>query len=396
MPERTALLNQMPENIKTNRLRGETLPGISRREAHRLMDSESGWDGLEHRVSQVMSQRKQKMITYSRNVSIPLTTLCRNRCGYCGFFEAPSQVNKQVLPPERVYDSLKKGMASGCREALFIMGERPEDIAPDISHLLRSWGYPNLLDYLYQMCKMAIEMNLLPHTNAGVMRKEELARLRPVNASMGLMLESASLRLCEKGKPHEFSPGKNPAVRLEHIAEAGRQGIPFTTGILVGIGELPRERVDALFALRELHNRYGHIQEIIIQNFCPKKGTPMAGHPVPSFEEMLKTVSVARLIFGERMNIQAPPNLTSEWYPLFIRAGINDWGGISPVTGDLVNPEKPWPLIDELRRETEQMGYQLKERLPVYPEFLGREGLEVRHKILTMLDEPGHLREALE
>lgn len=369
--------------------------GISREEAYELMDSSISRAVLEKRVGRIMLQRGPKVVTYSRNIFIPLTTLCRNRCGYCGFAGDPAQMEKNVLSPEEVRELLKKGVAHGCSEALFVLGERPEEAAPGLRGLLGRWGFPDMVEYLCRMCEQALELGLLPHTNAGILSSGELDRLRRVNASMGLMLESVSPDLCGPGGAHQFSPGKGPAARLRHIDEAGRQGIAFTTGILVGIGERPRERVEAMLAIRDLHRRHGHIQEIIIQNFCPKKETPMENFSGPSLEEMLKTVSIARLIFGPAMNIQAPPNLNPKVYPLYIRAGANDWGGVSPVTEDMLNPEKPWPAIEEIRRETEKAGFVLRERLPVYPEFISDKYLapKIYDKVMDMAGPQGYKKE---
>jgi 7,8-didemethyl-8-hydroxy-5-deazariboflavin synthase CofG subunit len=267
---------------------------------------------------------------------------------------------------------------NNCKEALFLMGERPEEVAPEIREVLASRGYEGMLEYLCSMCEMALEFGMLPHTNAGLLHGYELERLRRVNASMGLMLESSSERLCRAGGPHERSPGKLPALRLQCIEEAGKRRIPLTTGILVGIGEEPAERIEALGVLKELHRRYGHIQEIIIQQFCPKSGTPMAAVEEPPTEEMLRTIVFARLMFGKAMNIQAPYNLIPRSHHLYLRAGANDWGGISPLTRDVINPEKKRPDLADVERKTRSAGYVLKERLAVYPEFMSDEYLSPR------------------
>ena len=368
---------------------------ITSKEAFRLINAELSWIDLLPYLDKYPFQRISKTISYSKNISIPVTRICRNRCGYCSFVEEAGQINRQILSPEEIKKLLRLGVQWNCKEALFLMGERPEESTPEIKDVLVSWGYHDMLDYLFHMCEMALEYGMLPHTNAGVLNEYELGYLRRVNASMGLMLESSSENLCRKGEAHELSPGKRPTVRLKCIEEAGKQRIPFTTGILVGIGEEPRERIDALLILRELHRRYGHIQEIIIQKFCPKKGTPMSKAQEPQVEEILKTIVFTRLIFGSEMNIQAPHNLFTTLHHLFIRAGANDWGGISPLTQDVINPEKKWPSLDDLKNKTQRAGYVLKERLAVYPEFINDEYLipQIKEIALTLVDHEGYVRE---
>lgn len=307
-------------------------------------------------------------ITYSRNISIPVTRICRNRCGYCSFSCKAGSATPLLLPPHEIERLLRLGAESGCTEALFILGERAQEASSAIGELLASWGYQDMVQYLVRMAETALQHGLLPHTNAGVLTRKELSALRGVNASMGLMLESSSERLCRDDGPHALSPGKRPAVRLRSIEEAGRLGIPFTTGILIGIGETPRERIEALLCIDRLHRRYGHIQELIIQPFCPKRDTPMSSVPAPPIEEVLAAVAHARLILGPDMNIQVPPNLVQS-HELFVRAGANDWGGVSPLTPDTINPDNQWPDLAVLRRSARAAGATLRERLPVYPEF---------------------------
>jgi FO synthase len=309
-------------------------------------------------------------ITYSRKVFIPLTMLCRDHCHYCTFAKPPAKLDTPFLTPEEVVDIAQAGRERGCKEALFTLGDKPEDRYPVAREWLAARGYHSTLDYVRSVSiKVIEETGLLPHLNPGVMTWEEMARLKHVSASMGIMLETSSDRLSERGGPHFGSPDKVPAIRLRTIEDAGRLSIPFTSGILVGIGETLRERAESLFAIRELHRRYHHVQEAIIQNFRAKPGTAMHDRPEPAEEEFLATVATARVVFGARMNIQAPPNLSDPNYPRLIDAGINDWGGVSPVTIDHVNPEAPWPKLEDLARRTAQKGFVLKERLAIYPEF---------------------------
>jgi len=349
-------------------------------------------------------RHKGKTITFSPKVFIPLTNLCRDFCGYCTFRKAPDEPGAKSMTLDEVLRVVRRGKLLGCTEILFSLGDKPEAIYPEMKTFLARLGLKRTLDYLYEACKVALEeTGLLPHSNPGIMGKGDLKRLKQVNVSLGLMLESASARLMLPTGPHFDAPDKKPALRLRTIAEAGKLKIPFTTGILIGIGENWEERIDSLFAIRELNQRYGHIQEVIIQNFLPKPEIPMRGHPAPALEEMLKTIALARLILGGEMNIQAPPNLTPESYPAYLGAGINDWGGVSPLTPDFINPEAPWPALVELQQKTRAAGFTLRPRLPVYPEFIdekfipasllhyvenlsGADGLandELAHKLLT-------------
>jgi len=308
--------------------------------------------------------------TYSRKVFLPLTQLCRDSCHYCTFAKAPKRLHSPYMSVEEAVAVAAQGAALGCKEALFTLGEKPELRYRVARDWLASAGFASTLQYLAHVAAAVRDRTgLLPHINAGCMTAEEMSMLRPVSASMGLMLESAAGRLCEKGGPHYGSPDKAPAVRLATIAEAGRQKVPFTTGILIGIGETREERIEALLAIRELHERYGHIQEIIVQNFEPKPGTIMANASAPDAEELLWSIAAARIIFGPHMSIQAPPNLSPSPLPVLIDAGINDWGGVSPLTPDFVNPEAPWPQIEPLREETARAGKTLVERLTIYPAY---------------------------
>ena len=325
-------------------------------------------------ATELRAQGKGNVITYSKKVFIPLTTLCRDYCSYCTFRKDPGQPGAHFMTPDEVLELAERARQAGCKEALFSLGDQPEKIFPEAREFLRAQGYPRTLDYLAAMCELVLKKTgLLPHANPGVMDRAALIRLKDSNASVGLMLENVSPRLMRDGLPHANAPDKVPALRLRTIEEAGKLSIAFTTGILIGIGETMEERIDSLFAIRALHEKYGHIQEVIIQNFRAKPEIPMAAHAEPSLEDMLRTIALARLILGPQMNIQAPPNLSYDDFPRLLEAGINDWGGISPVTRDFINPEAAWPLITRLQAETESRGFTLRERLALYPEFLPRE-----------------------
>jgi len=314
-------------------------------------------------------QFKPGIITYSRKVFLPLTNLCRDYCGYCIFRRDPSQPGAHTMAPDEVLRIAREGERLGCREALFSLGDKPELIFPEMRATLRRLGYKSTLHYLESMCELVLrQTGLIPHANPGLMSAQWLRRLRAVSPSIGLMLETTSDRLMQQSA-HRGAPDKVPALRLAVIEAAGRQAIPFTTGILVGIGETPRDRVDSLFAIAELHRRYGHIQEVIVQNFRAKPAIPMARRAEPDMGVMLRTTAVARLIL-RNMNVQAPPNLAAPNYHELLSASINDWGGISPLTPDFINPERPWPHLRELEQRTRSAGLQLRQRLPVYPEFL--------------------------
>lgn len=313
---------------------------------------------------------KRAVITYSRKVFIPLTNLCRDYCGYCIFRRDPGQPGAHTMTPDQVLDVARAGAAMGCTEALFSLGDKPELAFPEMRETLRRLGYKSTLHYLEAMCDLVLrETTLLPHPNPGLLSAEWIARLAKVSPSMGLMLETTNASLLAAGGAHDNAPDKVPAKRLHTIEEAGKQNVPFTTGLLIGIGETLDDRVDTLLAIRELHRRYGHIQEVIIQNFRVKPEIPMRDCPEPSQGEMMRTIAVARLLMPD-VNLQAPPNLSAPYYDELLDAGINDWGGISPLTPDFINPEKPWPHIEQLKLRTEAKGYFLRQRLPVYPEFV--------------------------
>ncbi|NIR32610.1 MAG: 5-amino-6-(D-ribitylamino)uracil--L-tyrosine 4-hydroxyphenyl transferase CofH [Gammaproteobacteria bacterium] len=310
-------------------------------------------------------------VAYSRKVFIPLTRLCRDVCHYCTFAHSPRDDMPPFLEPEAVLAIARAGARAGCREALFTLGDKPELRYRVAREALARLGHASTLSYLAEMAGLTLrETGLLPHVNPGVMGGDDVARLRQVSVSQGLMLESISERLCRRGGPHYGSPDKHPARRLETVRLAGEARVPFTSGILIGIGESRRERIQALLRLRALHERYEHLQEVIVQNFRAKPGTPMANAPEPPLEELLWTIAVARLVLGANVNIQAPPNLSPDALPRLVHAGINDWGGISPVTPDHVNPEAPWPHLDDLARRTAEAGKVLVERLAVYPRYV--------------------------
>ena len=342
-------------------------------------------------------QYRPGIITYSRKVFIPLTNLCRDYCGYCTYRRDPGQPGAHTMSPEQVLEVAKHGKRLGCTEALFSLGDKPEAEFPEMRDLLRKRGYRSTLHYLEAMCELVLrETSLLPHSNPGLMSATWIERLRASNPSLGLMLESTSNRLTQKGAAHDNAPDKVPALRLKTIEHAGKLGVPFTTGILIGIGETFDERIDSLLAIQRLHQRYGHIQEVIIQNFRSKPGIPMANSPEPDTDDHLRTIAVARLLLRD-MNIQAPPNLTEHYYERLLQGGIDDWGGVSPLTPDYINPEAPWPHLLDLQRRTEAAGQQLRQRLPVYPEFVSsvvdRGGL-LAGRLLAASDDHGYARAA--
>jgi FO synthase len=334
------------------------------------------------------------VVTYSRKVFIPLTHLCRDVCHYCTFARTPKKIEQAFMPVDEVLELCRQGAAMGCQEALFTLGEKPELRYSAARRALQEMGFASTLDYVKEVASRVLaETGLLPHINAGCMNAQEIAGLRQVSASMGIMLESASTRLCGKGMPHYGSPDKDPARRLQTLELAGQAGVPFTSGILIGIGETRPERIDSLLALRDVHQRHGHLQEVIVQNFRAKPGTLMATAPEPDLNELLWTIAVTRLIFGAQMNIQAPPNLSPGVLPQLIFAGINDWGGVSPLTPDHVNPEAPWPHLEQLARETARAGKFLEQRLTIYPHYAtaGERWLDaaVRPAVLRQMDGAG-------
>ncbi len=346
------------------------------REAALLLAEQAPLSELLSAATELRATGRGNVITFSKKVFIPLTTLCRDYCTYCTFRKDPGQPGAHFMTPEEVLALAERGRQAGCKEALFSLGDQPEKIFPEAREFLSVQGYSRTLDYLAAMCELVLDKTgLLPHANPGVMDRIALVRLKDSNASVGLMLENVSPRLMRDGLPHAKAPDKVPALRLRAIEEAGKLNIAFTTGILIGIGETMEERIDSLLAIRTLHEKYGHIQEVIIQNFRAKPDIPMAAHPEPSLEDMLRTIAVARLILGPHMNVQA----------------------LSPVTRDFINPEAAWPQIARLQAETESRGFVLRERLVIYPEFVSREGFlssRVRNRVTAVADADGFARDA--
>jgi FO synthase len=320
----------------------------------------------------LVAEGRPGVVTYSKNVFIPLTRLCRDRCHYCTFATVPHRLPAAFLERDEVLEIARAGAAAGCKEALFTLGDRPEERWPAAREWLEARGYDSTLDYVRASAIAVLEeTGLLPHLNPGVLSWDELTRLKPVAASMGMMLETTAERLwSEPGGPHFGSPDKEPAVRLRAITDAGRVGVPYTTGILIGIGENRTERAESLFAIRSAARAHGHVQEVIIQNFRAKSDTAMANDPDADLDDLAATIAVARIVLGPKMRIQAPPNLIGEEYALMLRAGIDDWGGVSPVTADHVSPEMPWPAIDELATRSATAGFTIRERLAVYPKYV--------------------------
>ncbi|MGP3667378.1 MAG: 7,8-didemethyl-8-hydroxy-5-deazariboflavin synthase CofG [Candidatus Bathyarchaeota archaeon] len=345
-------------------------------------------------------KKKEKKLSFSKKVFIPLTNLCRNFCKYCGFRKTPWNGGR-FLKPKEVLEIARLGEKCNCHEALFTLGEKPEEKYVEAKRQLAWMGYRSTIEYLRDMCDLVLsKTRLFPHSNPGVLESDELKILKEVNVSMGLMLENISIRLCKRGGPHEFSPGKNPKIRLKVLEEAGRLKIAFTTGILLGIGENWKEFIDSLLILRNVYRRFKHIQEVIIQPFVAKTGTPMERHPQPSTLDLIKAIAISRIALDDEINIQTPPNLPEKKALTILPfCGINDWGGISPVTSDYINPEKPWPKICELKNLSFSCGFILKERLPIYPEYITKEFKfipeNIRDKVLSVVDEEGYVREDL-
>ncbi len=319
----------------------------------------------------VRTSRKGRRLTYSPKVFVPVTNLCRDRCAYCTFRADPEDAQAWTMLPEEIRASSRQANKLRCIEALMCLGDKPEVAFKSYRHTLAALGHESTISYVGQACEIAIQEGLLPHTNAGLMSRDEMRALKPVNVSMGLMLENISPRLRGKGEAHHHAPDKDPVRRLQMIREAGELQIPFTTGILLGIGENRAEVIDSLVAIAQAHADFGHIQEIIIQNFRAKPTTKMAAHPEPENVEIAKVIAIARLMMPD-MNIQAPPNLSPSDHRLLIDAGINDWGGISPLTPDFVNPEAPWPHIAALAQTCTEAGFALRPRLPIYADYVER------------------------
>jgi len=362
----------IPYHVDAALERGLEGRGVSREDALSLME-EAPLAALLEVAAAVRDRFKGNSVSYSRKVFIPLTHLCRDYCGYCTFRADPEAGVPAYMTPEDVLAVAEAGRRAGCKEALFSLGDQPERVFSEAKEFLKMLGFDRTLEYLAAMSELVLEKTgLLPHSNPGVMGAEDLRRLRETNVSIGLMLESTNPRLGRPGGAHWKAPDKVPALRLRTIENAGQLSMTFTTGILIGIGETREDRVDSLLAIRSAHEKHGHIQEVIIQPFRAKPDIRMAQAPEPSSEDLQRTIAVARLILGGEMNIQSPPNLLSEDYLDLLKAGINDWGGVSPVTRDFINPEAAWPRLSSLAARTASAGFVLRERLAIYPEFSSR------------------------
>lgn len=328
---------------------------------------------------------KDSTVTYSQNIFLPITNICRNECGYCIYRRSPESFDATILMEKaEVMAMVEQADKHACHEALFTFGEGADEFF-EVRHALDEQGFGSMVDYLYHLCSETLDKtNLLPHSNPGILKKKDLKLLREVTASMGLMLENSSPRLMETAV-HSKSPGKDPKLRLKTIEDAGKLKIPFTTGLLIGVGETVEERADSLLEIRKLQDKYGHIQEIIIQNFKPKPGIPLENQKEPSLMEMVKMVAVTKLLFPD-VSVQVPPNLNMDNAQMFLLAGADDWGGVSPLTKDYVNPEAPWPELNRLKALTEELGFRVVERLPVYPKYISGEFLSerIREKINSM------------
>ena len=368
-------------------------------EAWALVDAdESALASMREAAGSMRDLGKGRTVSFSPKVFIPLTHMCRDFCGYCIFRKTPEQAGDTLyMTPEQVLEVAKAGQRLGCTEALFTLGERPELRYPEAKEWLAARGFGTTLEYLGHVNRLVLEETaLLPHDNPGTMSRREMAGLLPYNPSMGLMLESTSPALHAPGGAHEFAPSKRPRVRLRTIELAGELRLPFTTGILVGIGDTREDRIESLLAIRDLHRRFGHVQEVIVQNFRAKPGTAMAEELDADTLEFMWSVAAARLILGPDANIQVPPNLSADNYRIYLDAGINDWGGVSPLTIDFVNPEAPWPALTQLKAQTEAAGFQSRPRLPVYPEYFLNTGdylsEGLRERVFALADDEGYVR----
>ena len=383
-------------------------PVLSGAAAGRALTDEEAWalvgagaEGLSAMCEAAGSMRdrgKGSTVSFSPKVFIPLTHMCRDFCGYCVFRKTPEQAGDTLyMTPDQVLDVARAGQRLGCTEALFTLGERPEQRYPEAREWLEERGFRTTLEYLAYVNRLVLEeTTLLPHANPGTMSRREMAALQPHNPSVGVMLESTASSLYGPGGAHEFAPSKRPRVRLRTIELAGELRLPFTTGILVGIGETREDRIESLLAIRELHRRFGHVQEVIVQNFRAKPGTAMSGNLDADTIEFMWSVAAARLVLGPDANVQVPPNLSADNYQIYLDAGINDWGGVSPLTIDFVNPEAPWPALMQLKEQTEAAGFQLKPRLPVYPEYFLETGdylpEDLRARVRSLADDDGYVQ----
>ncbi len=374
--------------ILTSELLNRIVEGrsISKNEAYQVYeDSEKNPDDLYSAAQQIRNKNKGFKVTYSRKFFFNLINLCRDTCTYCTYKSEPGQTKLSMLSKKDITNSVQLAKRFKCTEALFVTGERPEQSYKEARDWLKENGFSTTAEYLVYASEIALKAGLFPHTNAGNLTKEEMKELKKTNVSLGLMMENLSHRLSEEGMPHQFAPSKNPKARMKVLENAGQLAIPMTTGLLIGIGESPFEILDSLFSIKQLHEQYGHIQEVILQNFQPKIDTPMASTPSPHQRYFKNLVAMSRIIMPE-MNIQIPPNLSQESYSDFLTAGINDWGGISPITPDFVNPEHQWPKIDTVETKCATYGFQLRARFPAYPEFFGFVNSDLREKMLEIAD----------
>ncbi len=377
MPEAAAISTPGPEPIREILDRAVGRERLSARDAIALIECpDSHLDIMLSAAAEMRDRAKGRDVTYSRKVFLPVTNLCRDRCTYCTFRKDPGDPGAWTMTLAEIAEWSRRGRELGCKEALMCLGDKPEVAFKEYRETLKTLGARSTIEYVGFACEAALNEGLLPHTNAGLMTRDEMRMLRPLNASMGLMLESISPRLRQRGGVHQWAPDKDPALRMRMIDEAGELKIPFTTGILIGIGDTPAERAESLIAIRNTHERHRHIQEVIIQNFRAKPGIPMEDAPEPGALDMARAIATARLVLGPDMNVQAPPNLSPHEIELFLRAGINDWGGISPLSKDYVNPEAPWPHLERLAERCARAGYHLKQRLAIYPEFMNAEWVD--------------------
>jgi FO synthase len=386
----------MPELAAAGAVRdalAKPLAGIplTRDEALALLASPAATSDLLAAAGALRDRAWGTTVTFSPKVFLPVTNLCRDRCTYCTFRKDPDDPDAWTMTPDEIAAWSVRGRRLGCTEALVCLGDRPEIAFPAYRATLAALGHRTTADYVHRACTIALDAGLLPHTNAGILTRAEMERLKDVNVSLGLMLESVSPRLRGRGEVHQWAPDKEPSVRLRMLREAGELQIPFTTGLLLGIGETLAERVDTLFAIRDVHRAYGHVQEVIVQNFRAKPTIPRADAAEPDAADIARTVAVARLVLDPDVSVQAPPNLSPADHALLLSAGLNDWGGISPLTPDYVNPEAPWPHVAALAAECRAAGYALRERLPIYPAYVDRPGFlapVLRARVTTLRPTP--------
>lgn len=365
---------------------------ISKNQAYEIFDHTKNDTAELYKTANFLRAKKTNTVTFSKKAFFNLVNLCKDVCGYCTYKAEPGEQKLSLMSKKNVQELAVLAKKYHCTEALFVTGERPEEKYSQAREWLRENGFSSTAEYLVHASEIALGAGLFPHTNAGNLTKSEINSLKKTNVSMGLMLENSSERLTEKKMPHHLAPSKNPKERLQVLQSAGELAMPMTTGVLVGIGETPYEIIDSLFAIKEIHNRFGHIQEIILQNFQPKQDTIMRNAPTPEENYFKTMVALARIIMPQ-MNIQIPPNLSPHSYQYFLDAGINDWGGISPLTQDYVNPEFGWPQIDYVEKHTKNAGFAFKARFPIYPEMMNMIPLELYQKMTPIMDKEGYVSE---